>query len=696
MRFLLIIYLFIINLFCVNAQSTRICTTAGDGVAGYNGDSTQSDVTSLNNPAGIAMDSNGNLYVADYSNHRIRKITNNGIITTVAGTGVAGFSGDGGLATSAQLNFPISVAVDHLGNLYVSDYSNNRIRKVTTDNIITTIAGGGAGGDNVLAINAQISNPNGIDFDQQGNIYFAERGRNKIRKIDLNGIITTFAGTGVGGFLGDGGSATAARLNWPNGVVLDNIGNLYFTDQSNNRIRKIDTNGIINTFAGGGSNGLGDGGQATSAQLNQPNGIIIDNQGNIVFTDYQNQRVRKIDSNGIITTIAGTGTSGFSGDGGNSLQAQLGGPNGICYDSFDGYYISEYSNNRIRKVYSPIQITLESAVDTDTQTVCLNSAIDNVIYTVNNISTPTINGLPNGVISSVNSNTVVISGIPTTLGLYTYTVSFRQIGNCDSSFRIGKIDVVPINLINTSLPETICMGNSTTITASGASNYSWSPSTGLNAITGATVVATPSVTTTYSVTDVGSCPNNIQEITITVNSLPASNITPSKIQQAASSYPTIVFTGSNGLPPYTFHYTVNDGPVQSISTQSDKDTVSLLVPFNTPTTLIYKTISVEDANGCSQNQTDSIVFKVNPPLAIEDLSKQQMITVFPNPVQSLLNVNVYSPASVAIKDITGREVYAGNINAGTSVVNVSHLSSGIYFVVIKNNTGVTTHKIIKQ
>jgi photosystem II stability/assembly factor-like uncharacterized protein len=272
----------------------------------------------------------------------------------------------------------------------------------------------------------------------------------------------------------------------------------------------------------------------------------------------------------------------------------------------------------------------------------------------------------------------------------TYTISGTKSGCSQSKTITVNVPTLAADV------QTICFGQSTSILAGGFNAYNWSPPTDLNTVTGATVVATPSVTTTYTVSDISSCPAQTQTITISVNDQPNYTIAPDVITKSNVQYPIIVFTGSNGSPPYIFYYTVNDGPIQSISTQSDKDTVSLLVPANSPTTWVYKTISVEDVNGCTQNQTDSIVFKVNPPLAISDLSKQEKATIFPNPVQSLLNLQVYSPASVAIKDITGREVYAGNINTGTSVVNVSQLSSGIYFVVIKNNSGVTTQKIIKE
>jgi hypothetical protein len=272
-------------------------------------------------------------------------------------------------------------------------------------------------------------------------------------------------------------------------------------------------------------------------------------------------------------------------------------------------------------------------------------------------------------------------------------ISLKKHLDCYSA---GISTVTPSTLqFTTSSPATICMGTTTTITAIGANNYSWSPPTGLNTTTGATVTATPTVTTTYTVTEQNGCPNLIQTIPITVNQLPSSVIKPDIITTNNTQSPIIVFTGSNGLPPYTFYYTVNGGSTQTISTLADKDTVSLLVPSNSPTTYVYKTTSVADANGCSQNQEDSIVFKINSPLGIHETNNSALVTISPNPVHTQLNIVVTTPSHIKITELTGREVYTNELIAGASIIDVINLTSGVYFITIENDNSTITKKIIK-
>ena len=248
-------------------------------------------------------------------------------ITNIAGSGTAGATGDGGQATSAQLNVSAWAAVDAQGNVYVTDSGNNKLRKVS-GGTITTFAGTGAAGsagDGGQATSAQLSALRGVAVDGQGNVYIGDSGNNKIRKVS-GGTITTFAGTGAAGATGDGGQATSAQLNFPRGVAVDGQGNVYIADSSNNKIRKV-SGGNISTFAGTGTAGAaGDGGPATSAQLNFPSGVAVDGQGNVYIADQSNNKVRKV-SGGNISTFAGTGAAGAAGDGGQATAAQLNQPN---------------------------------------------------------------------------------------------------------------------------------------------------------------------------------------------------------------------------------------------------------------------------------------------------------------------------------------------------------------------------------
>jgi len=336
------------------AQTTyTISTLAGTGTTGYSGDGGQAISCQLNQPARVCTDAAGNIYIADAGNNCIRKVATNGIITTFAGNGTSGFSGDGGNATSAQLNYPYAVCSDVSGNIYIVD-GGTRIRKVNLSGIISTYAGNGTtgfSGDGGPATSAQFSGANGIAIDASNNIYVTDYGNNRIRKITPTGTISTIAGNGTSGYNGDGGLATAAQIAWVAGIAVDNNSNIYITDNSNNVVRKINTSGIISTIAGNGTMGFsGDGGPATSAQLSGPYALAIDAANNLYISDNTNNRIRVVGTNSIISTIAGNGTTSFGGDGGPALSASLNGPNGITLDNSANVYFVDYNNNRVRKL----------------------------------------------------------------------------------------------------------------------------------------------------------------------------------------------------------------------------------------------------------------------------------------------------------------------------------------------------------
>ena len=329
-----------------------ITTVAGNGTQGYSGDGGQAINAQLNGPVGVAIDAASNIYIADDFNYRLRKVSPSGVITTVAGSGGFGFAGDGGPATDAQLRLVLGVAVDpSTGALYAADY--NRVRKISPAGVITTAAGDGGNGDGGAAINATLA-ASGLALDPAGNLYIADSTNRRVRKVSTNGIISTVAGNGnlLSYFdSGDGGPATNATLFQPSRVAADAVGNIYISGRY--AIRKVSASGIITTIAGNGTQGYsGDGGSAINAQLSYPfdYGIAVDNAGNLYIADAGNQRVRKVSPSGIITTIAGNGGQGFSGDGGPAKSASLSSPAAVALDGAGNIYIEDQGNARIRRV----------------------------------------------------------------------------------------------------------------------------------------------------------------------------------------------------------------------------------------------------------------------------------------------------------------------------------------------------------
>lgn len=344
----------------VNKVTGAVTHVAGTGVAGFNGDDLNALSTQLNKPTNVFVATNGDIFFADRENQRIRKVrASDNKIETIAGSGNSGFSGDGGIATSANLSNPTDLILDVSGNLLFCDSSNDRIRKVNaSDGFITTIAGiGGASGfegDGGAATAARLFNPVSLFLDSGGNLYFMDAGNHRIRKIDTNGIITTVVGNGLGSYGGDGGVAKSALLGLPEGVVVDKAGNVYITEWFNHRIRLISgASGEMSTIVGTGIAGFGgDGGAASTAQLSRGGAMTFSSDSVLYFADEANHRIRKIDlKTNIITTIAGNGIQGFSGDGGQATAASFSEIKGLALDIADkNLYVSDHANGRVRKI----------------------------------------------------------------------------------------------------------------------------------------------------------------------------------------------------------------------------------------------------------------------------------------------------------------------------------------------------------
>jgi sugar lactone lactonase YvrE len=357
------------------ATPGTITTVAGTGQRGFSGDGGPATQARLHLPSGVVVDAAGNLFIADAENNRVRKVSPAGMIATVVGTGQLGFSGDGGLATEARLNFPIGgLALDKAGNLFIGDSGNNRVRKVSADGMITTVAGRGSGfsGDGGPATEARFDGPSGIAVDAAGNLFIADGSNHRIRKVSPDGLVTTVAGSGPTGrdkgvSAGDGGLATEARLNGPSGLTLDRSGNLFFSETGDvfgtnrgYRVRKVSAAGIITTVAGSDTRGFsGDGGPATQARLDSPQAVAVDTAGNLFIADWGNYRVRKVDPNGIITTVAGIGNQRYAGDGVLATATGLRGPLGLAVDAVGNLLFTDSAalheglgtNERVLKVF---------------------------------------------------------------------------------------------------------------------------------------------------------------------------------------------------------------------------------------------------------------------------------------------------------------------------------------------------------
>lgn len=466
-----------------------ISTVAGNGFSGWTGSGGPATAAGMNYAMFVFYDHQaGNLFFT--TQEGVRMVNSAGIMVDVAGSSINGYTGDGGPATAARLSEPHGIVKDSAGNLFIADNQNYVIRKIDLAGVITTYAGThtlGYSGDGGPASAASLSGIDNLAFDKYGSLYLGVLGSNRISKIDAAGILTTVAGTGVSGFSGDGGPATAAKLFGPSSVAFDTSGNMYISDLTNARIRKVNAAGIITTIAGTGITGYnGDNRPATSANIN-PTGIAVDNSGNIFFADEIANRIRKIDPAGIITTIAGNGTAGFLDDSCTATAAELNRPGGIFLDTATGViYIADKNNNRVRKL-TPDYIPRFVGGDSQFLLICRDTLADslNGMLTIKDTDTgqaetwtvvkPPLHGAFAGSYSAVSNGGVIV---PT--GLYYkpatgyYGTDTFRVAITDCSF--GSDTTIVYVYIDTARPhdpgvitgkDTICIGDSTAFAIAG-------------------------------------------------------------------------------------------------------------------------------------------------------------------------------------------------------------------------------------
>ncbi len=660
MKKIVILVSLVFSVFVSNGQC--VSTLAGSGVAGFlNATGTAAQFF---NPWGVAVDVSGNVYVADVINNRIRKISVSGVVTTLAGSGTLGYLNGSG--TTAQFNKPHGVAVDGSGNVYVAD-GNVRIRKITPSGVVTNFAGTGVQGYlDGIGNSAQFSNPEGIAVDTSGNIYVADSGsNNKIRKITPAGVVTTLAGSTTG--FSDGIGSTA-QFNAPSGLTVDSSGNVYVADYLNHRIRKISASGIVTTLAGSGVAGYADGAGIT-AQFNKPNAVSIDSTGDIYVADSVNNRIRKITSTGVVTTLAGSGTAGFAD--GSGTFAQFNSPFGVCVDTSGNLYIADINNQRIRKI-SP----LTASISYNGNPFC------NSITTPQPVTLTGTGAYTGGTFSSstgyiVNSNTGAIN--PSTTNPGTYTIRYSSSLSGCSAIATTQVTITGLPTATISYSGSPFCKSLTSVqaTLNGTGAYTggtFTSTTGLS-INASTGLINPSLSTagtytiTYSTPASGGCASISTTKQVTITAVPSASISYSgnPFCQSIGYSPTVTLTGTGfiggGIYSSTTGLTINSSTGEITPSTSNTGTY----------TVSYATQSY---GGCAAVSTTTLVTITALPTAIISYSGSPFC-------KSLTSVQATTTGTGAY---TGGTYYAGSnlsMNSVTGAINPSLSSAGTYTVYYK-------------
>ena len=556
-----------------------IYTYAGNGTAGATGDGATATAATLNVPNGVALDSNGNLYIADRNNNKVRMVSSGGIMSTFAGTGSANFSGDGGQAAVATLSSPNGVFVDAANNVYIADSSNNRIRKVNTSGVISTVAGNGTGGylsDGVTATASEINNPRDIYVDSAGDLYIADSNNNRVRMVNTSGIISTVAGGAVTYTAGNGGLATAAGVIMPTRITKDGAGNLYIASQGDNEVRMVNTSGYISTFAGTGAGAFsGDGGLATAAQLNGPNGIFWEPTGSLLISDYNNNRIRRVDPFGYITTLVGNTTTGYAGDGVPATSTSLSYQGAITEDGSGNIYIADEGADRVRIVYTCPFVTVTPTVTpyagTPTQVPTSTRTFTHT-FTSSPTATPSITLTPTPTATPTSSPTRTLTDSPTPSITLTATPTATPTSSPTWTLTASPSPSVTLTATPTATPTssptwtlTASPTPSVTLTATPTATPTSSPTWTL------TASPTPSITLTATPT---ATPTSSPTWTLTAS--PSPSITPTA---TPTSSPTWTLTAS---PTGTRTATTTASPTLTLTRTATRTASATATPSPTP------------------------------------------------------------------------------------------------------------------
>nr|WP_286672297.1 cadherin-like beta sandwich domain-containing protein [Cohnella hashimotonis] len=570
----------------------KIITVAGTGTDGYSGDGGLATLAELSEPSALALDHQGNLYFVD-DFKRVRKVDKTTLkIITVAGTGTSGYSGDGDLATAAQLKLPDAIVFDSHDNMYIGD-NYGVVRKVDASGYISTVAGNMSGmdqGDGFPATSARLRSVLALAVDSHDNLYIADQADNKIRKVDAStGIISTAAGDGTQGFSGDGDLATNAQIARPEGIAVDSDDNLYISDSLNNRIRKVNASGYISTVAGGGIEG--DGALATLAYLSYPTQLSVDAGGNLYIADSDESRIRQVDTSGFITTVAGTGTAGYSGEGGDATSAKLNQPYGTAVDSSGYLYIADGGNHRIRRVGPPSHDTNLSGLHLSSGSLSPTFTTGTASYAAsvsNGVSSITV--MPTARDSGA---TVTVNGTPVASGSASSAISLSVGSNDPIEIEVTAQDGTTIQTYTVTVTRAPSLSTNASLSGLSLSSGSLSPAfaPGTTSYTASVANGVDSITMTPTASD--------SAATVKVDGTPvASGSASSAINLSVGSNDPIEVevTAQDGTTIQMYTVTVTRAP--SLSTNASLSGLSLssvsLSPAFAPGTTSY-TASV--ANG---------------------------------------------------------------------------------------------------